>query len=83
MPRPGLLKDDLKIDVSFDKDEGLWLFDYPELNIFSYGKTYDHAIETFQNDFFELYEYYSLGDPETMIGNALKIRRIFEKLIER
>ena len=77
------LKQELKIDITFDKDEGLWLFDYPELNIFSYGYTYDEAIESFQNDFFELYEYYALGDPKTMVGNALKIRKIFESLIEQ
>jgi len=77
------LKKELRIEISFDKDEGLWLFDYPELNIFSYGKTYDEAIEVFQNDFYELYEYYGLGDPKTMVGNALKIRQIFNILVER
>ena len=77
------LKQDLKIDITFDKDEGLWLFDYPSLNIFSYGGTYDGAIESFQNDFFELYEYYALGDPKTMIGNALRIGKIFKSLIEQ
>ena len=75
------LKKEIEIVVSFNKDEGLWIFNYPNLNIISYGITYDEVMDSFQNDFFELYEYYALGDPNKMEGNALKIKKYFEGLI--
>lgn len=76
------LKQDLKINISFDKDESLWVFNYPDLKIIAYGTTYEEAISEFQNDFYELYEHYGLGDPNKMHENAINIRNIFKKLVE-
>ena len=68
------LNKNIKIDISFDRDEELWIFIFPELNLFSYGETYDEAMNDFQEDFYELYEHYVHGNPQKMKGNALKIR---------
>lgn len=68
------LKKDITINTSFDRNEELWIFDFPELNIVSYGETYDKSMESFQEDFYELYEHYILRNPKKIKGNALKIR---------
>ena len=76
------LKQDIKIDITFNKDEGVWIFNYPNLSIISCGKTYDKTMEEFQRDFFELYEHYGLGDPNKMHDNAIKIRNIFKDIVK-
>ncbi len=69
------LKDTIDVNVSFKED--MWVFKYPELNLIACGDTYNITIETFQEDFMELFEHYALGDPNKMKGNALKIRKFF------
>ena len=76
------LKQDIKIDITFNKDEGVWIFNYPDLNIISCGKTYDKTMEEFQRDFFELHEHYGLGDQNKMHDNAIKIKNIFKDIVK-
>jgi len=74
------LNRDIKINIFFDRDEELWIFNFPELNIFSYGETYNETMNDFQEDFYELYEHYVQGNPKKMKGNALKIREYLIKI---
>jgi len=73
------LREPIDINVAFKED--VWVFEYPELNIISCGETYNDTIESFQEDFIELFEHYALGDSKKMTGNALKIKKLFKKLV--
>jgi predicted RNase H-like HicB family nuclease len=75
------LKEKIQINISFDKKDESWIFNYPELKIVSYGKTYDEAMKDFDDYFFELYEHYSKGDKGKMKGNALTLVDYFSKMI--
>lgn len=70
----------IRIDISFDRNEELWIFHFPELDIFSYGETYNEAMNDFQEDFYELYEHYVHGNPQKMKRKALEIREYLIKI---
>lgn len=63
---------EIMIDISFENDQ--WCFELDKLGISSNGISYDDAFIEFQEDFYEIYRHYALGNPSKMLKNALGMR---------
>lgn len=72
---------DMIVNVNYEDD--MWFLGYPELNIVSYGDTYDEALDDFQADFAELYQNFVFEDEKNMSKNSLKFKEYFKKLVGR
>ncbi len=77
-----VLKRELEVMIEFDQENQEFLLEYPELNIVLGAKTREELWDEFCRDFFWLWAEYGKSNEQDLTGDALKLKKHLEDLVE-